>query len=166
MFPGDSGYPGTPRRSAVFQFAPRAGVVDAERRRPDERSRLWGVFYDTPHFFNTRFANNPPWGADHHLESMGVSRIRISGIRAATLSGAELRMSVAAVSRLRRLREHAAPPRTDDAATVEPERRRQWALAGVRRVFGNHSSHLWRATELNRPSSTGCDNRQHLSAAP
>ena len=24
----------------------------------------WGIFFDTPHlFFNTRFANNPPWGA-------------------------------------------------------------------------------------------------------
>ena len=33
----------------------------------DERTSVrasWGVFYDTPHlFFNTRFANNPPWGA-------------------------------------------------------------------------------------------------------
>ena len=30
----------------------------------------WGRFYDTPHlFFNTRFANNPPWGAQITLTS-------------------------------------------------------------------------------------------------
>ena len=32
----------------------------------------WGVFYDTPHlFFNTRFANNPPWGAQITLTEPG-----------------------------------------------------------------------------------------------
>ena len=50
----------------IAQFAPRA------RRGVDARTATtgrafapsWGVFYDTPHlFFNTRFANNPPWGA-------------------------------------------------------------------------------------------------------
>ncbi len=47
------------------QFAPRVGVVWTPQG--DERTSVrasWGVFYDTPHlFFNTRFANNPPWGA-------------------------------------------------------------------------------------------------------
>ena len=53
------------RSSKMAQFAPRVGVVWTPNG--DERTSVrasWGVFYDTPHlFFNTRFANNPPWGA-------------------------------------------------------------------------------------------------------
>jgi hypothetical protein len=47
-----------------------------------------GVFYDTPHlFFNTRFANNPPWGAQITISNpRAVSPIRTSRIRAATPS--------------------------------------------------------------------------------
>ena len=66
MFPGDAGYPanGTSEKK-MAQFAPRVGVVWTPSG--DEKTSVrasWGVFYDTPHlFFNTRFANNPPWGA-------------------------------------------------------------------------------------------------------
>src|SRR6185436_20592579 len=66
------GYPGdatTFGKKAVF--APRLGVI----RTPAGDSSLsvrgsWGVFYDSAHlFFNTRFANNPPWGAQITLTS-------------------------------------------------------------------------------------------------
>jgi hypothetical protein len=66
IFPGDEGYPGEATTfGKIAQFAPRIGMVWTPKG--DERTSVrasWGVFYDTPHlFFNTRFANNPPWGA-------------------------------------------------------------------------------------------------------
>ena len=64
LFPGDGGYPGSAAmRNKLAQFAPRAGVVWQLNEMTAIRGG-WGRFYDTPHlFFNTRFANNPPWGA-------------------------------------------------------------------------------------------------------
>src|SRR5262245_22013890 len=66
IFPGDQGYPD---KGTTFgkkgNFAPRIGTVwtPADDASMSVRAS-WGVFYDTPHlFFNTRFANNPPWGA-------------------------------------------------------------------------------------------------------
>ena len=66
IFPGDPGYPGTSTTfSKKNQFAPRVGLIWQPRN--DGRMTVraaYGVFYDTPQlFFNTRFANNPPWGA-------------------------------------------------------------------------------------------------------
>ena len=56
-------------KSQWAQFAPRTGVV----WQPTDKTAIrggWGVFYDTPQlFFNTRFANNPPWGAQITLTS-------------------------------------------------------------------------------------------------
>ena len=91
MFPGDSGYPDD---STTFgkklQFAPRVGVVWTPQG--DERTSVrasWGVFYDTPHlFFNTRFANNPPWGAQITIANPRpeASPIRTRATRAAIRS--------------------------------------------------------------------------------
>ena len=69
-FPGDPGFPGSAAmKNKWAQFAPRAGLV----WQPTEKTALragWGMFFDTPHlFFNTRFANNPPWGAQITLTS-------------------------------------------------------------------------------------------------
>ena len=56
-------------RNKLAQFAPRAGVVWQLNEMTAIRGG-WGRFYDTPHlFFNTRFANNPPWGAQITLTS-------------------------------------------------------------------------------------------------
>src|SRR6185436_6182100 len=72
IFPGDPGYPGTSTTfSKKNQFAPRVGVIWEPRG--DGRMTVraaYGVFYDNPHlFFNTRFANNPPWGAQITLSN-------------------------------------------------------------------------------------------------
>jgi len=66
IFPGDAGYPG---KATTFnnlkQFAPRLGVIwDPQGNGKMTVRASYGIFFDTPHlFFNTRFANNPPWGA-------------------------------------------------------------------------------------------------------
>src|SRR5262245_4288131 len=71
-FPGDAGYPG---KSTTFgrkaQFAPRLGLVFDPKGDGKMTVRAsYGVFYDNPHlFFNTRFANNPPWGAQITLSN-------------------------------------------------------------------------------------------------
>ena len=71
MFPGDEGYPeGTGTHGTRYgQFAPRLGVVWSPLSDNSMSVRgAWGIFYDTPHlFFNTRFSNNPPWGAQISL---------------------------------------------------------------------------------------------------
>ncbi|MFB3855093.1 MAG: carboxypeptidase regulatory-like domain-containing protein [Vicinamibacterales bacterium] len=71
MFPGDEGYPkGTGTHGARYgQFAPRVGVIWSPLKDNSMSVRgAWGMFYDTPHlFFNTRFSNNPPWGAQISL---------------------------------------------------------------------------------------------------
>jgi hypothetical protein len=102
-----------------------------------------GRFYDTPHlFFNTRFANSPPWARRSRFPIRpGICR-SVLGTRAATL-GAEHRMGVAAVPGVRRVNQHAAAP--------EPTSLQQWNvsvqhqigdwMAGVS-YLGSHSSHL------------------------
>jgi len=72
IFPGDAGYPGRAATdSKMGQFAPRLGAVWTPGGNGNTSIRAgWGVFYDTPHlFFNTRFANNPPWGAQITLSN-------------------------------------------------------------------------------------------------
>lgn len=71
MFPGDEGYPeGTaPYGGRYGQFAPRVGAIWSPLEDNSMSVRgAWGIFYDTPHlFFDTRFSNNPPWGAQISL---------------------------------------------------------------------------------------------------
>lgn len=71
MFPGDEGYPkGTaPYGGRMGQFAPRVGAIWSPLADNSMSVRAaWGIFYDTPHlFFDTRFSNNPPWGAQISL---------------------------------------------------------------------------------------------------
>lgn len=71
MFPGDEGYPeGTGTHGARWgQIAPRFGMVWSPLKDNSMSVRAaYGHFYDTPHlFFNTRFSNNPPWGAQISL---------------------------------------------------------------------------------------------------
>src|SRR4051794_120298 len=153
--PGDSGYPanGTSEKK-MLQFAPRVGVVWTPRG--DERTSVrasWGVFYDTPHlFFNTRFANNPPWGAqitisnppggfaDPYLAYPGGNPFPALNTGWATQPfppfGVDLK----------------APP------DMHPTTLQQWSASVQRQIgdwlvagsyLGNHPAHLWRGTELN-----------------
>ena len=66
VFPGDDDYPGRgSSRKKWNMFAPRLGAIWTPTGDESLSVRTsWGIFYDTPHlFFNTRFTNNPPWGA-------------------------------------------------------------------------------------------------------
>jgi hypothetical protein len=154
-FPGDPGYPdsGTSNRK-LAQFAPRLGAVWTPNG--DERTSVrasWGVFYDTPHlFFNTRFANNPPWGAqitlpnpaggftDPYLEYPGGNPFPGLNTGWATQPFPAFGVYVNA------------------PLDLEPTSLQQWNVSVQRQVgdwfaaasyLGNRSLHLWRATELN-----------------
>ncbi len=155
MFPGDSGYPGDATTfGKLAQFAPRVGVVWTPNG--DERTSVrasWGVFYDTPHlFFNTRFANNPPWGAqitisnpaggfaDPYLGYPGGNPFPALNTGWATQPFPAFGVYV------------------NTPLHLEPTSLQQWNLSVQRQMgdwlvaasyLGNHSSHLWRATELN-----------------
>jgi len=70
IYPGDAGFPGDSNISSKkAQFAPRAGIVwDPAGDGKMTVRASYGIFYDTPQlFFYTRFANNPPWGAQISL---------------------------------------------------------------------------------------------------
>jgi hypothetical protein len=154
-FPGDPGYPsdGTTFGKKA-QFAPRVGLVWTPNG--DERTSVrasWGVFYDTPHlFFNTRFANNPPWGAqitipnppggfaDPYLGYPGGNPFPALNTGWATQPFPAFGVYV------------------NTPLHTEPTTLQQWNLSIQRQMgdwlvaasyLGNHSSHLWRATELN-----------------
>ena len=155
VFPGDAGYPGDATTfGKKLQFAPRVGVVWTPNG--DERTSVrasWGVFYDTPHlFFNTRFANNPPWGAqitisnppggfaDPYLGYPGGNPFPALNTGWATQPFPAFGVYV------------------NTPLHLEPTSLQQWNVSVQRQVgdwlvaasyLGNHSSHLWRATELN-----------------
>jgi Carboxypeptidase regulatory-like domain/TonB dependent receptor-like, beta-barrel len=152
-FPGDPDFPGkAAMRNRLAQFAPRLGVV----WQPDERTALrggYGIFYDTPHlFFNTRFANNPPWGAqitltnpaggfaNPYLDYPGGNPFPALATDWGTQTFPAFGVYVN------------APVDTESTAL------HQWNVGVQRQVtdwllsasyLGNHSNHLWRATELN-----------------
>ena len=152
-FPGDPGMPGSAAmKSSWGQFAPRTGIV----WQPSEKTAVragWGVFFDTPQlFFNTRFANNPPWGAQITLTnpSGGLSDpwVGYSGGNPfpALLTGWNTQPFPTAGVYVN------AP------IDAKPTTLQQWnvgaqhqfgAWLATASYLGNHSSHLWRATELN-----------------
>jgi hypothetical protein len=71
-FPGDPGFPGDSNvQQRLKQFAPRIGMIwDPAGNGKMTLRASYGVFFDTPQlFFFTRFANNPPWGAQISLTS-------------------------------------------------------------------------------------------------
>jgi Carboxypeptidase regulatory-like domain len=152
-FPGDPGFPGSAAmRNKIAQFAPRAGVVWQYDDKTAIRAGV-GRFFDTPHlFFNTRFANNPPWGAQITLTSPagGFSNPYL------TYPGGNPFPALA----------DGWPTQPFPTAGVYvnapldtvPTSLDQWNVGVQRQVsdwlltasyLGNHSSHLWRATELN-----------------
>ena len=88
------------------------------------------MFYDTPHlFFNTRFANNPPWGAQITLDQ-SRRRLRRSvsrPIRAAIRS----RRSTPAGRRSRSRRSASTSTRR---STREPTSLQQWNVSAQRQI--------------------------------
>jgi carboxypeptidase family protein len=155
MFPGDQGYPGDATTfGKVAQFAPRLGLVWTPGG--DELTSVrasWGVFYDTAHlFFNTRFANNPPWGAqitipnppggfaDPYQDFPGGNPFP-----ALNQGWASQPFPPAGVY-------------VNTPLNMEPTQLQQWNVSVQRQVgdwlgtasyLGNRSVNLWRATELN-----------------
>lgn len=147
-FPGDPGYPG---QSNVFakkaQFAPRLGLVwDPMGDGKMTIRASYGMFYDTPQlFFYTRFANNPPWGAQVSLPSTNFANPWATypggnpfpGGSFFPGAGVYVNMPV-----------HANPPYVQ-----------QWNFSVQRQVganlllsasyFGNKTTHLWTGTETD-----------------
>jgi hypothetical protein len=154
MYPGDAGFPGN---SNIFskkaQFAPRVGVVWDPSG--DGRMTLrasYGMFYDTPQlFFYTRFANNPPWGAQISLPIVNFanpwatyptgdpfpSLYTVSKTMPFPLAGVYVNMPL-----------HTNPPYVQ-----------QWNLSLQKQIganlllaanyFGNSTTHMWTGVEAN-----------------
>ena len=153
IFPGDSGFPGSAAmRNKLNQFAPRAGLVWQLNETTALRGG-WGRFYDTPHlFFNTRFANNPPWGAQITLTSPA------GGFADPYLTYPGGNPFPALATNWQGQAFPTAGVYVNAPLDTEPTALQQWNLGAQRQIadwlvtasyLGNHSSHLWRATELN-----------------
>lgn len=154
-FPGDAGYPGNGTTfGKAANFAPRAGLVWTPGR--DGRTSVrasWGVFLDAPHlFFNTRFANNPPWGAQITIPNpAGGFTDPYAGYPGGNpFPALNTNWQTAAFP--------AFGVYVNTPLHTQPTSLQQWNLS-VQREFGqwlfaasylgNRSTHLWRATELN-----------------
>jgi hypothetical protein len=153
LFPGDTGFPGSAAmKNKLNQFAPRAGIVWQLNEKTAFRGG-WGRFYDTPHlFFNTRFANNPPWGAQITLTSPpgGFANPYL------TYPGGNPFPALATGWQDQPF--PTAGVYVNAPLDTQPTALQQWNVGVQRQVadwlltasyLGNHSSHLWRATELN-----------------
>jgi len=155
IFPGDDGYPdnGVAKRK-VADFAPRVGV--AWNPTGDERMSVrasWGVFYDSPQlFFNTRFANNPPWGAQITISNPA------GGFADPYLGYPGGNPFPALNNNWQNQAFPAFGVYVNSPLDLNPTTLQQWNLSVQRQMgdwlfaasyLGNHSSHLWRATELN-----------------
>ena len=136
----------------LAQFAPRAGVVWQLNEKTAIRGG-WGTFYDTPHlFFNTRFANNPPWGAQITLTSPA------GGFADPYLTYPGGNPFPALATGWQTQPFPTAGVYVDTPLDTRPTALQQWNVGAQRQIadwlltasyLGNHSSHLWRATELN-----------------
>ena len=153
LFPGDAGFPGSAAmNNKLNQFAPRAGVVWQLNEKTAIRGG-WGRFYDTPHlFFNTRFANNPPWGAQITLTSPA------GGFANPYLNYPGGNPFPALATGWQTQPFPTAGVYVNSPLDTQPTSLQQWNIGAQRQVagwlltgsyLGNHSSHLWRSTELN-----------------
>jgi hypothetical protein len=155
IFPGDEGYPGrgtTYRKLA--NLAPRIGAIWTPSDDGNTSVRAsWGIFYDTPHlFFNTRFSNNPPWGAQITISNPvgGFSDPYLGYPGGNPFPALNTDWATAAFP--------AFGVYVNAPLDTMPQQLQQWNLS-VQRMFGdwmvaaaylgNRTVHLWRATELN-----------------
>jgi len=170
-FPGDSHFPGNAvMNSKLGQFAPRVGVVWTPAERTAFRAG-WGIFYDTPHlFFNTRFANNPPWGAQITLPNPA------GGFADPYLTYPGGNPFPALATGWQTQAFPAFGVYVNAPLDTQPTSLQQWNIGAQRQVgdwllsasyLGNRSHHLWRATELNPAvyspgATTGTTNQRRV----
>ncbi len=152
-FPGDPGYPGNGAwKQQLWNFTPRLGAV----WQPDDSTSVraaWGMFLDTPHlFFNTRFSNNPPWGAQLTIPTPAGGFVDpyqgypggnpFPALNTAWQTSAFPSYGVY----------------VNAPIDLQPTRLEQWNITVQRQLgdwmvgasyLGNRSHNLWRATELN-----------------
>ncbi len=173
IFPGDDGYPGSgTTKGRVAMFAPRVGAIWTPGNDNSTSIRAaYGIFHDTPHlFFNTRFANNPPWGAqitisnpaggwaDPYLGYPGGNPFPALNTDWETAPFPAFGVYVNTPIEMN--------PTSLHQWNVSAQRQfGEWLLAAS--YLGNHSSHLWRATELNPAvlvagATTGNTNQRRL----
>jgi hypothetical protein len=142
-------------KSQWKQFAPRLGLIWSPGADGKTSVRAaYGMFYDTPQlFFNTRWANNPPWGAQVSVSNTAINGMTdpFSGYPGGNPWPAL--QTGWATQPFPAFGVYVNAP-LDTKNTVL----HQWNLS-VQRQFGdwlfggsylgNHTSHLWIATELN-----------------
>jgi hypothetical protein len=154
-FPGDDGYPDNGTTfGKVANFAPRIGIVWTPGG--DDRTSVrasWGTFLDTPHlFFNTRFANNPPWGAQITLSNPpgGFTDPDLTYPGGNPFPALSTDWETAPFP--------SSGVYVNTPLHVQPTVLRQWNVSVQRQLgqwllaasyLGNRSENLWRATELN-----------------
>jgi hypothetical protein len=154
-FPGDPGYPG---KSTTFshkaQFAPRVGLVfDPQGNGKMAVRASYGIFYDAPHlFFNTRFANNPPWGAQITLSNPpGGLANPYQNYPGGNPFPALANISADSFFPL-------AGVYVNAPLNIKPTYLQQWNLSAQRQIgewllaasyLGNKSTHLWTGREAN-----------------
>ncbi len=154
-FPGDADYPG---KSTTFahkaQVAPRAGLVfDPNGDGKMTVRASYGIFYDAPHlFFNTRFANNPPWGAQITLSNPAGGLANPYQ----TYPGGNPFPGLAKISADSFF--PLAGVYVNAPLDIKPTYLQQWNLSVQRQVgewlfsasyLGNKSTHLWTGREVN-----------------
>ena len=171
FFPGDAEFPGNAvMNSKLAQFAPRLGVVWT----PDAATAIragWGIFYDTPHlFFNTRFANNPPWGAQITLTNPA------GGFSDPYLNYPGGNPFPALATGWQTQPFPAFGVYVNAPLDTQPTALQQWNVGAQRQVgdwlvsasyLGSRANHLWRATELNPAvyspgATTGTTNQRRV----
>jgi hypothetical protein len=153
-FPGDRGYPDKSNTSRKWaDFEPRVGVVFDPKG--DGRMSIrasYGVFYDTPQlFFYTRFANNPPWGAQISLPSANFADPW------ASYPGGNPFPAINIINRNSVF--PLAGVYVNMPLNVNPPQVQQWNLSVQKQAgnnlllsasyFGNTTTHFWTARELN-----------------
>ena len=156
MFPGDPHYPD---HSTTFpkwgDFAPRLGIVWDPKG--DGRMTIrssYGIFYDQPQtFFNTRFSNNPPWGAQISLTNPpgGFANPWLG------YPGGDPFPALYAVSK--NMQFPLAGVYVNNPLHVNPPYLQQWDFSIQRQIgenilisasyLGNTTTHLWTGTEMD-----------------
>jgi Carboxypeptidase regulatory-like domain/TonB dependent receptor len=155
IFPGDASYPANGVSNRKWSdFAPRVGIVWNPGGSETTSVRAsWGVFYDAPQlFFNTRFANNPPWGAQITISNPpgGFANPYLGYPGGNPFPALNNNWQTQAFP--------AFGVYVNAPLDLNPTTLQQWNVSVQRQVgdwllgasyLGNHSSHLWIGTELN-----------------
>ena len=155
LFPGDDGYPGrATTHGKIANFAPRIGAIWSPQGNDQMSVRAsWGIFLDTPHlFFNTRFSNSPPWGAQLTITNPS------GGFDNPYLGYPGGNPFPALNTEWKTTPFPAFGVYVNTPYNMSPTALQQWNVSAQRMVsdwllavsyLGNHGSHVWRSIELN-----------------